>query len=321
MNSVLKIGGAGLNRGERRTVDIALPRLYTHTEISMPVQVFRGKKDGPVLLICAALHGDELNGVEIIRRISSVIDPSQLKGTIITVPVVNVFGFITQSRYLPDRRDLNRSFPGSQRGSLTARLANTFMKEIVEKCDYGIDLHTASFNRINLPQIRADLSDPETRNLSMAFGARIIIHSDTRDGSLREAAVKRGIKMMVFEGGEALRFDPESIETGVRGILRIMSLLKMRKGKSRKLRKKTPVILSKTTWIRARNSGILRLAVDLGEKISRRQILGAISDPLDEKPVHIRSPRNGIVIGKINNPLVHRGDAMVHIGIQPEKPE
>lgn len=165
----LKIAGAVIHPGERRTVDVPLPRLYTHGELAMPVQVIRGKKEGPRLLLSAVIHGDELNGIEIIRRVLSTINEDELRGTLVAVPVVNAYGLINQSRYLPDRRDLNRSFPGSTRGSLAARLAHLFLNQVAAPCSHAIDLHTAGVNRINLPQIRADLNDPVTRSCALAL--------------------------------------------------------------------------------------------------------------------------------------------------------
>lgn len=315
MANDLQFGGENINRCVKRTVEIDLPPLYTHTHISMPLYVINGKKKGPSIFICAALHGDEINGMEIIRRVVSEVDEKKLTGSILAVPVVNVFGFITQSRYLPDRRDLNRSFPGSLKGSLSSRIAQIFMKEIVSKCNYGIDLHTATFNRVNLPQVRADLKDEETRKCAIAFGAPAMIQSDTRRGSLRQAAVRKGLKMLVFEGGEALRFNNEAIEIGVRGIMSVLKELNMLGWKKKAKHSRTSVEITKTVWIRAKNSGILRLSADLGDWVEKKQNLGVISDPFNEHQSVFRSPSKGIVIGATVNPLVHRGDAVINLGI------
>ncbi|HPB31867.1 MAG TPA: M14 family metallopeptidase, partial [Candidatus Sumerlaeota bacterium] len=277
---------------------------------------FHGLEDGPRLFMCAALHGDELNGLEIIRRISAELDPGRLKGTVLLAPVVNVYGFITQSRYLPDRRDLNRSFPGSAKGSLAARLAHIFLKEIALKCTHGIDLHTAAFNRFNHPQIRADLSDPETRLCAEAFGAPVIIHSNARDGSLRDAASREGLMVLLYEGGEALRFNHDAVSIGVRGALRVMTLLGMHPGGEPMEKTEGGTIeIIRTRWVRARTSGVMRLSVTLGSHIEKGQILGTISDPFNASQNLVKAPCAGIVIGDTNNPLVHRGDAVIHVGI------
>jgi predicted deacylase len=200
----LEIAGQHIAAGTRTTIELPLPPLYTHTPMVMPVHVVRGKKDGPVLLLSAAVHGDELNGIEIIRRILQLSAMKRIKGSIIAVPVVNVYGLIQSSRYLPDRRDLNRSFPGSDRGSLAARLADIFLNQLVAKCTHGIDLHTGAIHRSNLPQIRANLDDEMTLTMAKSFGTPVVLNSNLRDGSLREAADCRGVPMLLYETGQAL---------------------------------------------------------------------------------------------------------------------
>lgn len=197
------IGGTAVSPGSRVTIDLPMARLYTHNEITLPVHVVHGRRAGPVFFVCAAVHGDEINGVEIIRRLLKIKALNHLKGTLLAIPIVNPFGFIQRSRYLPDRRDLNRSFPGSSKGSLAGRLAHLFMTEIAERCDFGIDLHTGSNFRTNLPQIRACLNDSQTRELASAFGAPVIVPSVLRDGSLRGAISELGKPVLVYEGGEA----------------------------------------------------------------------------------------------------------------------
>lgn len=310
----LEIAGESVPPGTRRRLEIPAARLPTGTWLSLPVEVVQGRQPGPRLWISAAVHGDELNGVEIIRQVLNRISPGQIRGALIAVPVVNIFGFIEQSRYLPDRRDLNRSFPGSRRGSLASRLADLFMKEIVGHCSHGIDLHTASHHRINLPQIRANLDDPETRRCALAFAPPIIVHAETRDGSLRQAASSQGIPVLLFEGGEALRFNDEAIAMGVEGILRVMAALRMQTS-DRPAKTAKTLASRETVWIRARRGGILRLQTQLGERIKNGQILGAISDALDSESESVRSRFNGLVIGQTNNPLVSQGDAVVHVAI------
>ena len=225
-----------------------------------------------------------------------------------------MFGFIEQSRYLPDRRDLNRSFPGSESGSLASRLADLFMREIVERSTYGIDLHTAAVHRINLPHIRANLEDETTYHYAKAFGAPLMMHSTTRDGSLRHAATKKGIPVLLYEAGEALRFDPMAINVGVAGIMGVMNHLKMYQDEL------APIVGNslesrKSKWIRASSGGIFHLEVNLGDKISRRQELGFITNAFGERRIPVRAKFGGIVIGHIQNPLVNQGDGIIHVAI------
>lgn len=313
-NEILEIAGNAIAPGERRQLEIPVASLPTQTLISLPVAVLHGIEPGPRLWISAAIHGDEVNGVEIIRQVLAEIQPSQLRGTLIAVPIVNVFGFIEQSRYLPDRRDLNRSFPGSAEGSLAARLAHLFMTEIVSRCTHGIDLHTASAHRTNLPQIRANLQDGETYRCAKAFGAPVIIHATTRDGSLRQAAAKQGIPVLLYEGGEALRFDPEAIRVGVEGVLRVMDLLWMY-SLPLAVPPVTPQEIYQTRWVRAARSGILRRFVALGERVDKRQPLGAIADAFGQTSFKVRASVDGLVIGHTQNPLVNQGDAIIHLAI------
>jgi predicted deacylase len=287
----------------------------------MPVHVIHGRNPGPCLLVCAAIHGDEINGVEIIRRLLKHKTINNIKGTLIAIPVVNIFGFVSQSRYLPDRRDLNRSFPGSKKGSMAARLANILIEEIVDKCSHVIDLHTGATGKDNLPQIRAFLEeDEEIEKLARAFGVPVIIHTDLRDGSLREAAKKRNIPVLLYEAGEALRFDEVAIRAGVRGVLGVMSCLEMRKQKTRK-KNYNAVISRETSWIRAHDSGIFRSIVPLGASVEKGDLLGYINDPLGEIETKVTSSVFGIVIGKTNMPLVHEGDATFHIARYQEAEE
>lgn len=307
----LVIGGETIPRGKRVRLDLPVARLPTGTMLPLPVTVIHGKNPGPRLWLSAAIHGDELNGVDIIRRVARAIQPHRLHGAVIAVPVVNVFGLLEQSRYLPDRRDLNRSFPGSARGSMASRLAALFMREVVSHCTHGIDLHTAAIHRINLPQVRADLQDPATYAFAQAFGAPVILHASHRDGSLRQAAAKRHIPTLLYEAGEALRFDEAAIQTGVDGIYRVMAYLGMYAPPG------TPpppsVEAQETRWVRASRGGIWHRAIALGDEVKQRQPLGFISDTFGDKPVQVRSPMAGIVIGHGQNPLVNQGDALVHV--------
>jgi predicted deacylase len=312
-NSPITICETPVAAGARASINLPIADLYTGTSLSMPVKVVNGKRPGPVLFVCAAIHGDELNGVEIIRRLLKLKFLRSLKGTLLAVPVVNIHGFLNQSRYLPDRRDLNRSFPGSSRGSIAARTADTFIRHVVAKSDCGIDLHTAAINRSNLPQIRANLADLETSKLAKLFGAPVIIDSTIRDGSLRACGVERGVPILVYEAGEALRFHEVSIRAGLRGVLNIMRHLGMLPP-PRKAKAMVPVIADSTSWVRAPESGIVSRKVKLGARVVEGQRLASISDPLGEGEEGVIAPFDGIVIGRSTLPLAHEGDALFHIG-------
>jgi len=279
----------------------------------MPVHVICGRKAGPTLFVSAAIHGDELNGVEIIRRLLRRKVIGTVRGTLIAVPIVNVHGFLDQSRYLPDRRDLNRSFPGSPRGSIAARLANRFIEEIVSKADYGIDLHTGAINRANLPQIRANLDDERTLEIAHAFGAPVLIDADIRDGSLRASAAESGFPVLIYEAGEALRFDETSIRAGLRGIFNVMRHIGMLPHRESR-RPVVPVVARATRWVRASSSGIVANRVALGGRVAEGDRLATIGDPLGHREDAVLAPFDGIVIGRSNLPLAHEGDALFHLG-------
>lgn len=313
MAEELKIGNTLIPPGCRIKLQLPAIKLYTDTEMSIPVEVIRAKKSGPTIFISAAIHGDELNGIEIIRRLLTMRSLRLSKGTLIAVPIVNVYGMLNQSRYMPDRRDLNRCFPGSQKGSLAGRLANLFLTEIVNKCDYGIDLHTGAIHRSNFPQIRANLKDEMTLELARTFGIPVLINSTLRDGSLREAATEAGTKVLLYEAGQALRFDELSIRAGVKGILNVLSHLGMIRRRSTKSKPVEPSIAYSSSWIRATASGIVRDRKMLGDHVKKGEILAEINSPTGDIVEQVKVQRSGIIIGKQNIPLVQEGDAMYHI--------
>ncbi len=312
-NAPITIGGNTVEPGQRRSIDLEVGRLYTHSSTTMPVQVLCGKRPGPVLFVSAAIHGDELNGVEIIRRLLTVPQLKRLRGTLIAVPIVNLHGFINLSRYFPDRRDLNRSFPGSEGGSLAARVAHIFMTEIVSQATHGIDLHTGAVHRGNLPQIRANLDDEQTLSLAQAFGTPVILNSALRDGSLRMAAMDHDIPILLYEAGEALRFDEVAIRGGVEGVVRVMRQLEMLP-RTRMKAPPNPVVARSSSWVRAPQSGLFRAWGRLGDRVAKDEtVLGMVSDPFGEAEREIVAPYSGIVIGRLNLPLVNEGDAVYHI--------
>lgn len=314
----LIIGGVSIKPGSRQSIELPVAQLHTHTPLTMPVQIIRGTRDGPVLFVSAAIHGDELNGVEIIRRLLQHKGLSRLRGTLIAIPIVNVYGVIHHSRYLPDRRDLNRSFPGSDHGSLASRIADLFMSEIVANCTHGIDIHTGALHRENLPQIRANLEHEETERLAHAFGVPVILNSDLRDGSLRQAAADCGIPMLLYEAGQALRFDELSIRAGVRGLISVMRELGMMSaGRSRSKGKIEPLVARSSHWVRAPDSGIFRAFTPLGARVRRGELLGVVDSPYGESEVEVLASYSGLVIGRTNLPLINEGDALFHIARFP----
>lgn len=316
LNKTITIGGIDIAPGTQQLVDLPVGSLYTHTEMHLPVHVIHGKTEGPRLFISAAIHGDELNGLEIVRRLLRLKSIKRIKGTLIAVPFVNGFGLLQNSRYLPDRRDLNRCFPGSERGSLASRIAHIFLNQIVQQCDYGIDIHTGAIHRSNLPQIRANLDEPETKKLAEAFGVPVIINTNLRDGSLRAAADEFRVKTLLYEAGQALRLDELSVRAGVKGIQNVMRELGMLSSKSHRNANTEPYIARSSSWIRAPHSGLLQSYKKLGDRVSKNQVLAAVTDPSDMFDLHeheILSKYAGIIIGKTNIPLVNEGDAIFHV--------
>lgn len=311
MSNSLKIGDTTVLPGTRVRIGIPLGTLPSLDDLKMHVFVVRGTRPGPTLFVSAAIHGDEINGVEIVRRVLDGVTPDNLCGTLIAVPIVNVFAFIRESRYLPDGRDLNRSFPGSKRGSLAARIARMFMDEIVSKCDVGIDLHTAVTGRFNLPHVRGNFEDPRLRELAVVFGAPVFYHSKGQDGTVRRAANKAGKAVLLYEGGEAGRFETEPIEIGVAGIQRVMHHLGMVDAPN--LPHVDSIEGFGTKWVRARRGGLVRLDRTTGQMVRQRQKLGTIGDAVGEQLVRITAPCAGIIISHATNPLIHQGDAVIHI--------
>lgn len=310
-----RIGETEVLPGQRARLELPIARLPTETWLSLPIEVVNGVRDGPRLWLSGALHGDEINGVEIIREVLGELEPAQLAGTVVAVPIVNVYGFVSQSRYLPDRRDLNRAFPGSPTGSLAGRLADLFMREVVVQCTHGIDYHTGSNHRTNLPQIRANLKDDETRRCAEAFAAPVMMHAQMRDGSLRQAASRRGIHVLVYEAGEPLRFDADAIAAGVEGTKRMIAALGMQAFPGHERPPVPTTLVSKSTWIRAKRSGILRLEVQLGQQVKTLERLGIIADAFGGNAVSVVAPAAGFIIGHTNNPLVHQGEALINLAL------
>ncbi len=280
--------------------------------MALQVCVIHGEEDGPTMFVSAAVHGDELTGVAICRRLLASNALAIKRGTLLVVPIVNAFGFISHSRYLPDRRDLNRSFPGSARGSLASQLAHLFLTEVVWRSACGIDLHSAAIHRSNLPQIRVNSQDVPSYELAVAFGAPIIVHSGLREGSLRGTAQQRGVPVLVYEAGEGLRVDELSVKIGVEGVIRVLAHLDMIDWRDHANRA-PPALSTGSKWVRAEESGIYHPYCAIGDHVSIGTRLAVVYDPYGEGEFPIDSPIHGIVIGRTNIPAVNQGDALFHI--------
>lgn len=314
MSEAIEIAGESIAPGERKRVSVKIAQRLTTGDVEIPAIVVHGRTPGPRLLVSAALHGDEINGIEILRRLLARPLLRRLKGTLVAVPVVNVYGFVSQQRYLPDRRDLNRVFPGSPRGSLAGRVAHAFLSSYVEGSTHAIDLHTGAIHRTNLPQIRARLKLPGVEDMARAFAPPVIMDSPLRPGSLRASARELEIPLIVYEAGEALRFDEVSIRAGERGVINVMRHLGMLPSPKKRPRKAPSAVIShRSVWVRAPETGMLSSRLKLGAKVERKEALGQIIDPLGAYEKTIKSPVSGILIGCATLPLANEGDALFHI--------
>lgn len=314
VNQPITVGDTTIPPGRKVQVELPFAMLVSGATESMPVKVINGRSAGPVVWLSSAIHGDELNGLQVIRRVISQVDAKMLRGAIIATPIVNPLGFMIESRYTPDRRDLNRSFPGSARGSTAARIAHLFMSQVVEHCSVGIDLHTATNHRINIPQVRANLDDAGTLKLARAFGAPFSIHAKLRDGSLRQAAAERDKLVLLYEAGQAHRFDDDAIEAGMVGVLRALRSLRMidvRLPRATRTR-----LIRRTRWIRARRGGIVDFEAGLGDYVESGQVVASISDVFGARPSRVKSSETGWVIARSLKPIVNSGDALVHIACE-----
>ena len=308
----MRIAGQEIKKGESKRIHANIAKLPSGTLIDIPIFVHRAKKEGPSLLLIAGMHGDEINGVEIMRRIISEELHRVTCGTVICIPIINIYGFINFSRDVPDGKDINRSFPGSKSGSLASQVAHFLMDEIIPYIDYGIDFHTGGARINNYPQIRIKADDEENLKLAKAFSTAFILNSPFRDKSLRKEAFKLEKRILVFEGGESLRLRKSAIDEGINGMLRVMNHL----GMISQAPDPTQVsaIIDVSSWIRARSAGLHFAKVRNGSAVKKKQILGVVSDPFGSYALDIKSPVDGFILGLNNNPVVNRGDALFHIG-------
>ena len=311
--SSFDIGGSEIAAGTRKTVNLPVSTLSDHTPVNLSAHVIHGRRDGPTVFVSAGIHGDEVIGVEIVRRLLRTKNLKSLRGTLIVVPIVNTFGFLNHSRYLPDRRDLNRCFPGSPNGSLASRLAHIFLHEIVERCSLGIDLHSAAIHRMNLPQVRVSANNSETMKLARVFGAPVILTSALRDGSLRQEAKNIGVDVLLYEAGEGMRFDEMSVRAGLAGILRVLKEIDMLPSAGIGKPKARPLLCANSSWLRAPAGGLLRMYKAEGDVVEEGDIVAAISDPFGDGETEVAARMGGIIVGRAVMPIVHEGDALFHV--------
>ncbi len=309
-----EIGTHEIAPGTRATVALPISVFANHTPAELAIHVIHGKRPGPAIFVSGGIHGDEVIGVEICRRLLRAPNLDTLRGTLVVVPVVNGFGFLNHSRYLPDRRDLNRSFPGSSGGSLAARLAKLFLNEVVLRCDLGIDLHSAAIHRTNLPQIRISPGNRRTRALAQVFGTPVVMTSALRDGSLRGEAKERGVDVLLYEAGEGLRFDETSVRAGVAGILRVLQHEGMVAARGVPKSVSKPVFVADSSWLRAPAGGLVRMFHSEGDLVAEGEVLAAVADPFGAEDVELVAPKAGIIVGRAVLPIVNEGDALFHLG-------
>jgi len=309
----VNIAGQHLRPGEFKEIIINIARLPSRTQIDTPIYAFRGLEDGPVLALTAGMHGDEINGMEIVRRILDLGYNRVKRGTVICMPIINIYGFLNYSREVPDGKDVNRSFPGSKNGSLASRVAYHITHDIIPYIDYGIDFHTGGAMRTNYPQIRCVMADEKNVKLAHAFHAPFTIDSPFRPHSIRQQAAKLGKNIIVYEGGESLRFDQQAIEDGIAGTLRLMKHLHMID--EAPAPKEANKIIWNSSWARAQHAGLFQSTIKSGDLVNKGQTVGTITDPFGEFKETVKSPSTGYVVGLNNHPVVNAGDALLHIGM------
>lgn len=307
------IAGKEIAPGEFRDININIARLPSHTQIDTPIYVYRAAEDGPVVGLIAGMHGDEINGMEIVRRIIDNRFHQVKRGTVVCMPVINVYGFLNFSREVPDGKDVNRSFPGSRGGSLASRVAHHLMKDVIPNIDVGVDFHTGGAMRSNYPQVRAVLRDEENVSLANAFHAPFTIDAPFRPNSLRREAARKGKKIIVYEGGESLRFDAHAIEEGISGTLRLMKHLGMAEWAPEP--KEESRVIWNTSWIRAMHAGLFQANVESGQLVKKGEWVGTITDPFGEFKEKVISKETAYVIGINHSPVVNAGDALMHLGM------
>ncbi len=313
-NTEFQINGKQIAPGQSARIKANIAKLPSGTVIDLPIYVFRSKRKGPTVLFSGGLHGDEVNGIEIVRRLLNDDSFDALeRGTVVAIPVMNIYGFLNFSREVPDGKDINRSFPGHSGGSLAARVAHFLNKQIITQIDVGVDFHTGGASRFNFPQVRYAAIDKRAAELAKAFAPPVILQSGLIDKSLRKQAYKAGKTLLVYEGGESLRLDEDVVQEGIDGAKRVLKHLKMVKYAPDPTG--DPVHLESSTWVRAKRSGIYTGILKSGSAVSKKDVLGIITDPFGEFEMKIKSTRPGFIIGHNNMPIVNQGDALIHLGL------
>ena len=307
------LSGIRVYPGQKKEIYLKVSESFLAAPIQIPVTVIRGVSDGPTGFVVAGIHGDEINGADIVRRLIFDVDHARLSGTLIAIPVVNIPGFLAQSRYLPYHRDLNRFFPGKLPGNNAELFASLIFTQIVEKCDFGIDLHTAAAGRLNLPHIRGDLTHAGVRKLAQAFGATILMDQTGVKGSLRREATEQGVPVILFEAGETSRFSRKISLIGLQGVLNALAGMGMLPRSKQKTKVPYRVIVKHSDWVRADNGGILDLTVNPGDLVYEGSMLGSILNPFGRTVTEVRAPCTGIVVGVTTAPLTIPGTGVVHI--------
>jgi predicted deacylase len=312
MNRTLSIDNQSVKYGDKAVINLNIARLISGTEIDLPIYAYRSKKPGPTVLLSGGLHGDEINGVEIVRRMIDQKVFDNLKcGSVIAIPVMNIYGFLNFSREVPDGKDINRSFPGSLSGSLASRVAYNLTHKVLQEIDFGLDFHTGGANRYNYPQTRFDPSDARAKEISEVFNAPISLESKFIDKSFRKQAMKMDKTIVVYEAGESMRFDEQSITEGILGAKKVLAHFGMIDFTSEP---QETIKCSESIWVRAKGSGILHLEKTSGQSVKSKEILATITDPFGNFKTKIKAPKDGTIIGHTNAPLVNQGDALYHIG-------
>ena len=312
-DTVFSVSGIRVAAGETKEIYLKVSESFLSSGIQVPVTVIRGRKPGPTALVLAAIHGDEINGADIVRRLIFDVNHEELSGTLIAIPVVNIPGFLGQTRYLPYHRDLNRYFPGKRKGNNAERFAFRLFTEIIQKCDFGIDLHTAASGRMNLPHVRGDMTHPKVRKLARAFGATVLIDQPGVRGSLRREATEIGVPIILFEAGETGRFSQRVSLVGLRGVLNVLTEMGMLPEKANFMRPPFQVFVKASDWVIAEKGGILDLAIKPGDLIYQGDMIGAVLNPFGKTVTQIRAPVTGIVIGVTTAPLTIPGTGIVHV--------
>jgi uncharacterized protein len=314
----ITVAGVTVEPGVRRDIAPATSESYTGDRTTLPMAAINGAEDGPRVFVTAAVHGDELNGIETCRQLLDILDPASLRGVVVVVPIVNVQGVQIGSRYLPDRRDLNRSFPGSHTGSMAARIARLVVDEVIDGSDVGIDLHTAANHRTNVPQIRVVEEDAAAMSLATTFGAPFVLSAKVRPGSLRAVAGERGVPVLTYEGGGPLRFDEQAIDVAVRGTLGVLQRLGMIDDAPPPA-SRHPVVLHESRWLRAERGGLLELQCGIGDLVRAGEPLWSTASPLGAERADVVAEEDGYIIGATTLPLVQPGQALLHIALPGDR--